>query len=180
MEATRFYSAGGPQMTAIRKKLVIVGVGEGSQRRHRNVFGDGELPDDSVPAVVENYVAIIDVWAEVVRWDTAGQEDYDRLRPLSHLKIGATLTRFSIDSPDFLHKSESWRTEVRHFCASVSVIFAKVMNPANHLLMLADPAMTKHKHGVPEEGSTTSVKTSAYGSPGVLRQDQGRCVRSVR
>ncbi|XP_037499796.1 rho-related protein racB [Rhipicephalus sanguineus] len=160
-------------MTAIGKKLVIVGDGEGSERRPRNVFGDGELADVPVPAVLENYVATIDVRAELALWDTAGQEDYDRLRPLSHLKLGATLLCFSIDSPDFLYKPESWRPAVRHVCASVSVIFAKVMNPSNHLPMLADPAMTKHKHGVPEE-KTTSVKTSAYGSPGVLRQDQGR------
>ncbi|XP_037499303.2 ras-like GTP-binding protein rhoA [Rhipicephalus sanguineus] len=177
MEATRFYSVGRPQMTAIRKKLVIVGDGDGSERRPLSVFGDGQLADAPVPAVLD--VANIDVRAELALWDTAGQEDYDRLRPLSNLKIGATLMCFSIDSPDFLHKPESWRPEVRHFCASVSVIFAKVMNPGYHLPMLADPAMTKHKHGVPEE-KTTSVKTSAYGSPGVLRQDQGRCARGGR
>ncbi|KAH7983864.1 rho-related GTP-binding protein RhoC [Rhipicephalus sanguineus] len=167
-------------MAAIGKKLVIVGDGEGSKRRPRNVFGDGELADAPVPAVLENYVAAIEVRAELALWDTAGQEDYDRLQPLSHLKIGATLMCFSIDSPDFLHKPESWRPEVRHVFASVSVIFAKVMNPGNHLPMLADLAMMKHRHGVSEEGRTTSVKTCAYGSPGVLREDQGRCVRSVR
>ncbi|KAH7983865.1 ras-like GTP-binding protein Rho1 [Rhipicephalus sanguineus] len=150
-------------MTAIRKKLVIVGDGEGSERRPLNVFGDGELADAPVPAVLD--VANIDVRAELALWDTAGQEDNDRLRPLPNLKIGATLMCFSIDSPDFLHKPESWRPEVRHFCASVSVIFAKVMNPGYHLPMLADLAMTKHKHGVPAEGRTTSVKTNADDSP---------------
>ncbi|KAH7983857.1 hypothetical protein HPB52_014819 [Rhipicephalus sanguineus] len=132
-----------------------------------SVFGDGELADAPVPAVLENNDATIDVRAEVASWDTAGQEDYDRLRPL-------------IDSPDFLHKPESWRPEVRHFCASVSVIFAKVMNPGCHLPILADPAMTKHKHGVPAEGRTTSVKTNANDSPGVQCQDQGRCARGDR
>ncbi|XP_037499894.1 ras-like GTP-binding protein Rho1 [Rhipicephalus sanguineus] len=180
MEATRFYSVGRPQMTAFRKKLVIVGDGEGSKRRPPSVFGDGELADAPVPAILENYVATIDVRAELALWDTAGQEDYDRLRPLSNLKIGATLMCFSIDSPDFLHKPESWRPEVRHFCANVSVIFAKVMNPGCHLPMLADPAMTKHKHGVPAEGRTTSVKTNANDSPGVQCQDQGRCARGDR
>ncbi|KAH7984196.1 ras-like GTP-binding protein rhoA [Rhipicephalus sanguineus] len=179
MEAVRFYSVGTPQMTAIRKKLVIVGDGEGSERRPLSVFGDGQLADAPVPAVLENYVATIDVRAELALWDTAGQEDYDRLRPLSHLKRGSTLMCFSIDSPDFLHKPESWRPEVRHFCASVSVIFAKVMNPGYHLPMLADPAMTKHEHGVPEEKCTTSVKTNADDSPGVQSAKTKDGVREV-
>ncbi|XP_037498619.1 ras-like GTP-binding protein Rho1 [Rhipicephalus sanguineus] len=176
----RFYSVGRPQMTANRKKLVIVGDGEGIERRPLNVFGDGELTYAPVPAALENNDATIDVRAGLALWDTAGQEDYDRLRPLSNLKIGATLMCFSIDSPDFLHKPESWRPEARHVFASVSVIFAKVKNPSNHLPMLADPAMTKHKHGVPAEGRTTSVKTNADDSPGVECQDQGRCARGDR
>jgi len=35
-------------------------------------------------------------------WDTAGQEDYDRLRPLSYPDSHVILICFSIDSPDSL------------------------------------------------------------------------------
>lgn len=41
---------------------------------------------------------------ELALWDTAGQEDYDRLRPLSYPDTDVILMCFSIDSPDSLGK----------------------------------------------------------------------------
>jgi GTPase SAR1 family protein len=37
-------------------------------------------------------------------WDTAGQEDYDRLRPLSYPDSHVILLGFSIDSPESLDR----------------------------------------------------------------------------
>ena len=39
---------------------------------------------------------------ELALWDTAGQEDYDRLRPLSYSDSNVVLITFAIDSPDSL------------------------------------------------------------------------------
>ncbi|KAI1699671.1 ras family domain-containing protein [Ditylenchus destructor] len=56
-------------------------------------------------------------------WDTAGQEDYDRLRPLSYPKTDVLLICFSIDSPDSLANVEAkWIKEARHFCPKVPII----------------------------------------------------------
>lgn len=56
-------------------------------------------------------------------WDTAGQEDYDRLRPLSYPDTDVILMCFSIDSPDSLENiPEKWTPEVRHFCPMVPII----------------------------------------------------------
>lgn len=60
---------------------------------------------------------------ELALWDTAGQEDYDRLRPLSYPDTDVILMCFSIDSPDSLENiPEKWSPEVRHFCPNVPVI----------------------------------------------------------
>lgn len=39
-------------------------------------------------------------------WDTAGQDDYDHLRPLSHPDADGFCICFAIDSPDSL--SNAW------------------------------------------------------------------------
>src|ERR1700744_450204 len=58
-----------------------------------------------VPTVFENYVADVEVdgkHVELALWDTAGEEDYDRLRPLSYPDSHVILICFAIDSPDSL------------------------------------------------------------------------------
>lgn len=50
-------------------------------------------------------------------FDTAGQEDYDRLRPLSYPQTDVFLVCFSVTSPaSFENVREKWFPEVRHHC----------------------------------------------------------------
>ena len=58
-----------------------------------------------VPTVFDNTVADVNLNGrdvELAVWDTAGQEDYDRLRPLSYPGSHAVLICFAIDSPEAL------------------------------------------------------------------------------
>ena len=58
-----------------------------------------------MPTVFENYVTDCRVDGKSVQlalWDTAGQEDYERLRPLAYSKAHVLLIGFSIDTPDSL------------------------------------------------------------------------------
>ncbi|KAL5016247.1 hypothetical protein ScPMuIL_005836 [Solemya velum] len=100
------------------------------RRMRKNLFTfcvqQGRIPEVYVPTVFENYVADIEVdskQVELALWDTAGQEDYDRLRPLSYPDTHVILMCFSIDNPDSLQNiSEKWSPEVKHFCPKVPVI----------------------------------------------------------
>ncbi|XP_041459616.1 ras-like GTP-binding protein RHO [Lytechinus pictus] len=113
-------------MAAIRKKLVIVGDGACGKTCLLIVFSKDQFPEVYVPTVFENYVADIEVdgkQVELALWDTAGQEDYDRLRPLSYPDTDVILMCFSIDNPDSLENiPEKWTPEVKHFCPNVPVI----------------------------------------------------------
>ena len=113
-------------MAAIRKKLVIVGDGACGKTCLLVVFSKDEFPEVHVPTVFETDVADIEVdgkTIELALWDTAGQEDYDRLRPLSYPETDVILMCFSIDNPDSLQNiPEKWSPEVKHFCPNVPII----------------------------------------------------------
>ena len=50
----------------------------------------------------ENYVTLVNFDGKLVElalWDTAGQEEYDRLRPLSYPESNVILIVFSVDFP---------------------------------------------------------------------------------
>jgi Ras family protein A len=69
------------------------------------VFSEGSFPPEYVPTVFEAYVSDIAVdgkHVELALWDTAGQETYDRLRPLSYPDTDVILVCFSIADPDTL------------------------------------------------------------------------------
>jgi small GTP-binding protein len=58
-----------------------------------------------IPTVFETHVTNVEFEGKVVElslWDTAGQEEYDRLRPLSYPESDVILVVFAIDYPTSL------------------------------------------------------------------------------
>ena len=56
-------------------------------------------------------------------WDTAGPEDYDRLRPLSYPCTHIFLVTFSLINPaSFSNVTAKWLPEVRHHCPNTPVV----------------------------------------------------------
>jgi len=70
--------------------------------------------------VFDNYVAEIRLDEKPVQlalWDTAGQEEYERLRPMSYSKSHVILIAFALDTPDSLENvTTKWIEEVRSIC----------------------------------------------------------------
>ncbi|GBE86782.1 rho small monomeric GTPase [Sparassis latifolia] len=111
----------------IRRKLVIVGDGACGKTSLLCSFALGEFPKEYQPTIFENYVAEIRLDGKPVQlalWDTAGQEEYERLRPMSYSKSHVILIAFAIDTPDSLDNvSVKWIEEVRSICGpSIPVI----------------------------------------------------------
>lgn len=78
------------------------------------------------PTVFENYVHDIFIDGQSVQlslWDTAGQEEFDRLRSLSYSDTHCIMLCFSIDSPDSLENVQSkWVGEIADHCEGVKLV----------------------------------------------------------
>ncbi|XP_050308232.1 ras-like GTP-binding protein Rho1 [Anthonomus grandis grandis] len=154
-------------MAAIRKKLVIVGDGACGKTCLLIVFSKDQFPEVYVPTVFENYVADIEVdgkQVELALWDTAGQEDYDRLRPLSYPDTDVILMCFSVDSPDSLENiPEKWTPEVKHFCPNVPIILVgnkkDLRNDPNTINELKK---MKQEPVKPQDGRSMAEKINAF------------------
>ncbi|KAK8143545.1 Rho GTPase [Beauveria asiatica] len=115
-----------PRRAAGNQKLVIVGDGACGKTSLLSVFTLGFFPTNYIPTVFENYVTDCRVDGKSVQlalWDTAGQEDYERLRPLAYAKAHVILIGFSVDTPDSLDNVKNkWITEVMDLCPGVPII----------------------------------------------------------
>ncbi|KAK5991223.1 GTP-binding protein rhoA [Cladobotryum mycophilum] len=115
-----------PKQTVCRK-MVFVGDGACGKTCFIIRASKGVMPEVYVPTVFENYIGNFSLDAmsiEAGLWDTAGQEDYDRVRPLSYPDTHIFCVCFTIDSPDSLDNVlEKWMSEILHFNTKKSPIF---------------------------------------------------------
>ncbi|XP_027709211.1 transforming protein RhoA-like isoform X1 [Vombatus ursinus] len=155
-------------MAAIRKKLVIVGDDECGKTCLLIVFSKDQFPDFYVPTVFENYVADIEVdgkQVELALWDTAGQEDYHRLRPLSYPDTNVVLMCFSIVTPESLESvQDKWTPEVKHFCPNVPIILiGNKKDLRNDERVRRELTKKKQEPVKPEEGRDMADRIGAFG-----------------
>lgn len=110
----------------MQRKLVLLGDGACGKTSLLNVFTRGYFPTVYEPTVFENYVHdvfIDNVHVELSLWDTAGQEEFDRLRSLSYDDTHAIMLCFSVDSPDSLENIETkWVGEIAENCPGVKLV----------------------------------------------------------
>lgn len=83
-------------------------------------YTDNRFAEDYIPTVFDNYSANVMVDGGMVvhidLWDTAGQEDYDGLRPLSYPSSDVFILCFSLLSrTSLLNAASKWAPELRAY-----------------------------------------------------------------
>eukprot|EP01083_Nonionella_stella_P223913 797487_1 len=104
-------------------KLVVVGDGAIGKTCLLIRYEKREFPTDYVPTVFENVTLAqelvfddnISEWISLDLWDTAGQEEFDRLRHLAYRETDIYLMCFSVvDVSSFLNIQTKWLPEVQY------------------------------------------------------------------
>ena len=103
-----------------------------------------------LPTVMNNFSITTEFNGETVEvslWDTAGQEDYDRLRPLAYPQTNVFLVCFSVANRySWDHVSDKvnrWLPEIQFHCPGVPFIFIGLKDDLRDGLMMIFTNMRK-------------------------------------
>ena len=101
-------------------KIVVNGCGAVGKTCLLYSYATKTFPDEYVPTVFDNYAHSVIVDGEhyqVGLWDTAGGEEYHRLRPLSYPQTDVFLVCFSVvNSYSFQRVSTEFVPEIKFHC----------------------------------------------------------------
>jgi len=101
-------------------KCVIVGDGAVGKTCLLISYSTNKFPTEYVPTVFDNYAVTVQIQDQqyiIQLFDTAGQEDYDRLRLIAYPNTDVFLVCFSIINPDsYDNVREKWVPEIQKHC----------------------------------------------------------------
>ncbi|KAK0527781.1 Rho GTPase [Tilletia horrida] len=117
----------GPVRHFGQRKVLTVGDGASGKTSLLLCYVHGTFPEQYEPTVFETYVKSVvlpdNSVVELSLWDTAGQEDFDRLRSLSYADTNIVVLCFSVDNPVSLQNvADRWLPEIQEHSPGTPIV----------------------------------------------------------
>lgn len=113
-------------------KLVAVGDGAVGKTCLLMSFTHGIFPTEYVPTIFDNFTQTLNHNGRVFRldlYDTAGQEDYDRLRSACYSGTDVFIVCYSCDSAKSCNNIEhKWMPELRRYAPNAKILLVGLKN----------------------------------------------------
>lgn len=107
-------------------KCVVLGDGGVGKTCLLLSYSTNSFPGEHVVTVFDHYITNVMAGNRPISlglWDTAGQETYDRLRPLAYPQTNVFLVCFSlVEKTSYENVRDKWYPEVEHHCPFTPVI----------------------------------------------------------
>jgi small GTP-binding protein len=147
-------------------KCVVVGDGAVGKTSLLMSYTENRFPVEYVPTIFDNFTTGVEVDGKLINlalWDTAGQEEYARLRTLSYPETDVFIICFSVVAPDSYHNvKQKWAPEVQHHCPTAAklLVGTKIDLRDNHTT-IQRLAETKQKPLNEEDGKRLAQQIGA-------------------
>ena len=148
-------------------KCVVVGDGAVGKTCMLISYASNKFPLQYVPTVFDNYAVNLCVGGEpylLGLFDTAGQEEYDRLRTLAYPGTDVFLVCFSVALPSsFENVRDKWIPEVKHYCPKVPLVLVGTQSDLRgDAVTISNLAKRKEKFVTEEEAAKLARRIGAY------------------
>lgn len=111
------------EIKTVYGKIVVVGDEECGKTCLLEVFRRDKFIEKYIPTIVDNFYKTIFVDGKEINlelWDTAGDEDFDSIRPLSYKDTSLIILCYSIEDKErIVNIKKKWIYEIKKFCPTV-------------------------------------------------------------
>ncbi|KAL4640857.1 hypothetical protein GN956_G11237 [Arapaima gigas] len=149
-----------------RVKCVLVGDGAVGKTSLIVSYTTNGYPTEYEPTAFDNFSAVVAVDGKPVKLqlcDTAGQDEFDKLRPLCYTNTDVFLLCFSVVSPSsFQNVTEKWVPEIRRHCPRAPLLLVGTQSDLREdVKVLIELARFRERPVGPEEAQLCAQDVQA-------------------